>query len=53
MAFSISTKSESLIHYNQADIIFSVGGGYIYSSRRGPLGVGLLNSLFHVWLAKS
>ncbi|GAB6440840.1 polysaccharide pyruvyl transferase family protein [Bacillus luti] len=52
MAFSISTKSESLIHYNQADIIFSVGGGYIYSSRRGPLGVGLLNSLFHVWLAK-
>ncbi|KAA0764910.1 polysaccharide pyruvyl transferase family protein [Bacillus sp. SH5-2] len=52
MRFSINSNAEVLRYYEQADIVFSVGGGYIYSSRKGPLGVGLLNSLFHVWLAK-
>lgn len=33
-----------------ADLICSVGGGYLYSSRKGPLGIGLLNALFHYWL---
>jgi colanic acid/amylovoran biosynthesis protein len=39
-------------YYKNADVIVSVGGGYLYSSRKGSLGVGLLNSLYHIWLAK-
>lgn len=35
-----------------ADLVLAVGGGYLYSSKKGPLGVGLLHSLFHIWLAK-
>lgn len=36
----------------KADFVCSVGGGYLYSSAKGPLGVGLLNMLFHMWLVK-
>jgi len=38
--------------YHRADLVCAVGGGYLYSSAKGPLGVGLLNMLFHIWLAK-
>lgn len=38
--------------YKNADVVISVGGGYLYSSRKGPLGVGLINALFHIWLGK-
>jgi len=36
--------------YREADLVVSAGGGYIYSSRRGPMGIGLLNALYHYWL---
>jgi colanic acid/amylovoran biosynthesis protein len=36
--------------YRDADIICPVGGGYLYSSPKGFLGVGLLNMLFHIWI---
>lgn len=36
--------------YREADLVVSAGGGYIYSSRRGPMGVGLLTALYHYWL---
>ncbi|MDM5340537.1 polysaccharide pyruvyl transferase family protein [Fictibacillus enclensis] len=39
-------------HLLNADAVFSVGGGYLYSSRKGPFGIGLLNALFHIWIAK-
>jgi len=39
-------------YYKEADLVISVGGGYLYSSKKGPLGLGLVNALFHVWLAK-
>ena len=42
--------SKKFLVYRQADIICSVGGGYLYSSVKGPLGIGLLNMLFHIWL---
>ncbi|MBZ5749056.1 polysaccharide pyruvyl transferase family protein [Metabacillus rhizolycopersici] len=48
----ISKNSVDIKPFKEADVVISVGGGYLYSSRKGPLGVGLLNSLFHVWLAK-
>jgi colanic acid/amylovoran biosynthesis protein len=35
-----------------SDLICSVGGGYLYSSSKGPLGIGLLNMLFHIWISK-
>src|SRR5262249_54079643 len=34
----------------KADLVVSLGGGYLYSSTRGPLGLSLLNCLFHIWL---
>ncbi|MEO7933354.1 MAG: polysaccharide pyruvyl transferase family protein [Chthoniobacterales bacterium] len=34
----------------EADWILAAGGGYLYSSRRGPLGLGLLGNCFHIWL---
>jgi colanic acid/amylovoran biosynthesis protein len=42
-------KSEPI---RDADLVISCGGGYLYSSRRGPYGVGFLAALFHIWLAK-
>jgi colanic acid/amylovoran biosynthesis protein len=38
--------------FRDSDIVLGAGGGYLYSSRRGALGVGLLSSLFHYWIAK-
>jgi len=35
----------------ESTLIFSAGGGYLFSSRRGALGAGFLNSLFHIWAA--
>ncbi|OLO27350.1 hypothetical protein BTA37_25255 [Priestia megaterium] len=51
---SVIVKKEmsTIQNYKEADVVISVGGGYLYSSRKGPLGVGLLNSLFHIWAAK-
>ena len=45
-------KNQSTEHIQSADLILSAGGGYLYSSRKGPLGVGFLNSLYHIWLSK-
>lgn len=45
-------NNPSLRSLSDADLILAVGGGYLYSSRKGPLGVGLLHVLFHMWLAK-
>ncbi|NRP59896.1 polysaccharide pyruvyl transferase family protein [Marinobacterium sp. xm-d-564] len=45
-------KSEKYKIYHDSDLICSVGGGYLYSSGRGPMGAGLLNMLFHIWLGK-
>ncbi|SHG14868.1 Polysaccharide pyruvyl transferase family protein WcaK [Marisediminitalea aggregata] len=36
--------------FRNADVIISVGGGYLYSSVKGPLGLGLINSLFHYYV---
>ncbi|PQV62478.1 colanic acid/amylovoran biosynthesis protein [Abditibacterium utsteinense] len=33
-----------------ADIVISAGGGYLFSSRKGALGTGFVNALFHIWL---
>ncbi|WP_438989319.1 polysaccharide pyruvyl transferase family protein [Polaribacter sp.] len=35
-----------------ADLILSAGGGYLYSSKIGPLGIGFVNVLYHLWLSK-
>jgi len=35
----------------KADVVISAGGGYLFSSRKGPLGAGFVNALFHIWLA--
>lgn len=37
---------------SEADLVVSLGGGYLYSSTRGPLGLSLMNCLFHIWLAQ-
>ena len=47
-----NSKNKKFEEIHEADLICSVGGGYLYSSAKGPLGVGLLNMLFHMWLAK-
>lgn len=43
---------KTLNHFKKADLIFSAGGGYIYSSRKGPLGFGLLNVMLNIHYAK-
>lgn len=43
---------KTLNQFKKADLIFSAGGGYIYSSRKGPLGFGLLNVLLNIHYAK-
>ncbi|ALC82639.1 MULTISPECIES: polysaccharide pyruvyl transferase family protein [Bacillus] len=47
----LNRDNKSIQLYKNADVVLSVGGGYLYSSRKGPLGIGLLNSLFHIWVA--
>jgi colanic acid/amylovoran biosynthesis protein len=50
---TLFNSEDKIFHeIHEADLICSVGGGYLYSSAKGPLGVGLLNMLFHMWLAK-
>jgi colanic acid/amylovoran biosynthesis protein len=44
-------EHQGLVAIREADLVLPVGGGYLYSSRRGPLGVGLLGALFHIHLA--
>lgn len=46
------SNSRPFSAYRDADLILSVGGGYLYSSVKGPLGIGFLNVLFNLWLAK-
>jgi len=48
--FTPSSKQFNKI--TNADLIISVGGGYLYSSSKGPLGIGFLNMLFHIWISK-
>ena len=43
-------SSKEFACFRNADLICSVGGGYLYSSIKGPFGVGLLNMLFNIWL---
>lgn len=43
-------KSKVFSDYRDANLIVSAGGGYLYSSNRGALGLGMLNVLFHYWL---
>lgn len=45
-------NSTNFSQYHTADLICSVGGGYLYSSRKGPLGIGLVNALYHYWLGE-
>ncbi|WP_165998474.1 polysaccharide pyruvyl transferase family protein [Bacillus sp. Cs-700] len=47
----LKPNDKSFKYYHKADLVISVGGGYLYSSRRGPLGLGLLSSLYHIWLS--
>jgi len=35
-----------------SDLILSAGGGYLYSSKIGPLGIGFVNVLYHLWISK-
>jgi colanic acid/amylovoran biosynthesis protein len=35
------------------DLVISAGGGYLYSSKKGPLGYGLMNSLFNMLYFKN
>lgn len=44
-------KNQSIGHIQNADLVLSAGGGYLYSSKKGPLGIGFLNALFHIWLS--
>ena len=46
----LNPTSASHDAYRSADLVCSAGGGYLYSSRQGPLGIGFLNVLFHYWL---
>jgi colanic acid/amylovoran biosynthesis protein len=46
-----SHDHEGYAAIRDADLVLSVGGGYLYSSRRGPLGAGFLGVLFHLHLA--
>lgn len=48
---ALKRRTKAIQAYQEADMVLSVGGGYLYSSRKGPLGIGLLNSLFHLWVA--
>ncbi|TXD49698.1 polysaccharide pyruvyl transferase family protein [Polaribacter sp. IC073] len=48
----ISYKKQSADAIKQADLVLSAGGGYLYSSRKGPLGIGFINVLYHLWLSK-
>ncbi|WP_047390410.1 polysaccharide pyruvyl transferase family protein [Exiguobacterium sp. ZWU0009] len=52
VSIKFNKKVNNLNHFEEADLIISVGGGYLYSSKKGSLGPGLLNALFHIWLAK-
>lgn len=45
-------KTLDINHLKGFDLVLSAGGGYLYSSRKGPLGVGFLNALYHIWLFK-
>lgn len=45
----IDTKT--LEFFKNADLVISAGGGYIYSSKRGPLGFGLLNVALNFYYA--
>lgn len=36
--------------YHQCDVVLGTGGGYLYSSRKGPFGFGLCSALGHLWL---
>ncbi|TCI84774.1 polysaccharide pyruvyl transferase family protein [Tenacibaculum sp. M341] len=45
-------KSQSTEEIDKADLVLSAGGGYLYSSRIGPMGVGFLNVLYHLWISK-
>ena len=44
-------NNQNIEQIQTSDIILSAGGGYLYSSRKGPLGVGFINALYHIWLA--
>jgi colanic acid/amylovoran biosynthesis protein len=46
----VNPRSQKFSSYRQSDVICSVGGGYLYSSVKGPFGIGLLSMLFHIWL---
>lgn len=48
----VDKKSTKFKKIRNADLVCSVGGGYLYSSTKGPLGIGFLNMLFHIWLSK-
>ena len=48
----LSGNAASLKAFKDADLVMSVGGGYLHSSRKGPLGLGFLNAAFHIWLAQ-
>jgi colanic acid/amylovoran biosynthesis protein len=47
----IHNYTDTFKYFKEADVTISVGGGYLYSSPKGPLGFGMLNVLFNLWLA--
>jgi colanic acid/amylovoran biosynthesis protein len=45
-------KKQQTNEIENADLILSAGGGYLYSSKIGPLGIGFVNVLYHLWISK-
>lgn len=46
----IRLKKGAFSYYQEADYILSAGGGYLYSSKHGALGIGYVNALFNMWV---
>ncbi|MGR5973784.1 polysaccharide pyruvyl transferase family protein [Bacillus cereus] len=45
-------KNKSLIAYLDANMVCSCGGGYLFSTNKWPISIGLYQHLFHIYLGK-
>jgi colanic acid/amylovoran biosynthesis protein len=45
-------KNQALVAYIEADLVCSCGGGYLFSTNKWPISIGLYQHLFHIYLGK-
>ncbi|CAM4143510.1 hypothetical protein BAQ48_14210 [Bacillus luti] len=45
-------KNESIMAYLDANMVCSCGGGYLFSTNKWPISIGLYQHLFHIYLGK-